>query len=42
MNPTYLNILFTDPTGNMILAIAATMLATGAFIMRAIIEKSLS
>jgi len=42
LNPSYVNILFTDPTGRMILACAATMLGIGAFIMRAIIEKALA
>ena len=42
LNPTYVNILFTDPSGRMILACAATMLGIGAFIMRAIIEKALA
>ena len=42
MNPSYIMILFTDPTGQMILACAATMLGVGAFIMRTIIEKALA
>jgi Flp pilus assembly protein TadB len=42
LNPTYVSILFTDKSGQMILAVAATMLGIGAFIMRAIIEKALA
>ena len=42
LNPTYVNILFVDPTGQLILAAAGTMLGIGAFIMRAIIEKALA
>ncbi len=42
LNPTYVSILFTDPTGQKILGVAAVMLGIGAFIMRAIIEKSLA
>jgi tight adherence protein B len=42
LNPSYVSILFTDPSGQMILACAAVMLSIGAFIMRAIIEKALA
>jgi len=42
MNPAYIMILFTDPTGQLILACALTMLSVGAFIMRTIIEKALA
>ena len=42
MNPQYVTLLFTDPSGRMVLAAAGGMLLTGAFIMRMIIEKSLS
>ena len=42
LNPSYVKILFVDPTGQMILACAAVMLGMGAFIMRAIIEKALA
>ncbi len=42
LNPSYIGILFTDPSGKMILAAAAVMLGIGAFIMRTIIEKALA
>lgn len=42
LNPGYISILFTDPTGKMILGAASVMLGIGAFIMRAIIEKALA
>lgn len=42
LNPSYISILFTDDAGKMILAACCVMLGIGAFIMRAIIEKSLS
>jgi tight adherence protein B len=42
MNPEYVMILFTDPTGQLVLACALTMLSIGAFIMRTIIEKALA
>lgn len=42
LNPTYVSVLFVDPTGQKILAVAAVMLGIGAFIMRAIIEKALA
>jgi len=42
MNPAYVTLLFTDPSGRMVLAAATGSLCTGAFIMRTIIEKSLS
>jgi tight adherence protein B len=42
LNPGYVGILFTDKSGQMILAVAVTMLGIGAFIMRAIIEKALA
>ncbi len=41
-NPAYMTLLFTDPSGRMVLAAAVGSLSTGAFIMRTIIEKSLS
>ncbi len=42
LNPSYVNILFVDPSGQKILAVAGVMLGIGAFIMRAIIEKALA
>ena len=42
LNPDYVQILFHDPTGQLLLAVAAVMLGIGAFIMRAIIEKALA
>ncbi len=42
MNPAYIMVLFTDPTGKIILGAAAVMLGVGAFVMRAIIEKALA
>ena len=42
LNPGYIDILFTDPAGRLILASAVTSLSVGAFIMRTIIVKSLS
>lgn len=41
LNPDYVNILFYDPTGRLVLASAITSLGVGAFIMRTIIEKTL-
>jgi tight adherence protein B len=42
LNPAYINVLFTDPSGRMILASAMVSLGVGAFIMRTIIVKSLA
>ena len=42
LNPAYVNVLFFDPTGRLVLASACTSLSTGAFIMRTIIVKSLA
>ena len=42
MNPGYLSVLFTDPTGNTILGMAITSLGIGILVMRMIIQKSLS
>jgi tight adherence protein B len=42
MNPAYLGVLFTDPTGNTILGMAITSLGIGILVMRMIIQKSLS
>jgi tight adherence protein B len=42
LNPDYVNILFVEAVGRKILTLAAVMLGVGAFIMRTIIEKSLS
>ena len=41
INPGYVGLLFTDSTGNMILAGAISMLSIGMFAMRTIISKSL-
>jgi tight adherence protein B len=41
-NPTYIAVLFTDHTGNIILTVACTMLLTGMFIMHTIIKRSLT
>jgi tight adherence protein B len=41
LNPAYVDILFYDPSGQMVLASALTSLGIGAFIMRTIIEKTL-
>ena len=42
LNPAYVNVLFQDPAGQKILAAAIGMLASGAFIMKDTIEKSLA
>ena len=42
LNPSYIGVLFTDPTGNKILAGAIVMLMLGASSMRWLIKKSLS
>jgi tight adherence protein B len=42
VNPGYVNILFFDPVGRMILFAALGSLGVGAFIMRTIIEKALA
>ena len=42
LNPAYINLLFTTGAGNWILLGAVGMLATGGFIMRTIIVKSLT
>jgi len=41
INPGYLSVLFTDPTGNMILGTAIGMLTTGICVMRTTITKTL-
>lgn len=41
INPGYIDVLFTDSTGNAILATAVGMLTTGMSIMRTIITRSL-
>jgi tight adherence protein B len=41
IDPGYISILFTDPTGNVILGTAIGMLATGIFVMRTTITKAL-
>ena len=42
MNPSYMNILFMTDAGNEILAGGAVLLAVGIFVMRMVIQKSLS
>jgi len=42
VSPDYIGVLFTDPTGNMILGAAVLSLAAGMGAMRLIIRKSLS
>jgi tight adherence protein B len=42
LNPDYVDVLFVDPTGQLILMAALSSLGTGAFIMKAIISKSLA
>jgi tight adherence protein B len=42
LNPKYMDVLFSDPTGRMILTGAIVSLLTGVFVMRTIIQKSLS
>lgn len=41
LNPSYINLLFTDPLGNMVLAAAVALLGTGMGVMRLIIGRSL-
>ena len=41
LNPDYLAVLFTDPTGNKVLEAAIGMLSTGIYVMRATIKKVL-
>ena len=41
LNPSYVSVLFTDPTGNMILGVAVGMLVTGIFVMRKTISATL-
>lgn len=41
INPDYIGLLFTDPTGKGVLAAAIVMLGTGMFMMRATISRSL-
>ena len=41
INPAYISLLFTDPIGNTVLAAAVGMLATGMFVMRTTISRSL-
>lgn len=40
-NPSYIQLLFTDPTGNKVLATAVGLLGTGMGIMRLIVGRSL-
>lgn len=42
INPQYINLLFTTSAGNWVLLAATGMLATGGFVMRTIIVKSLT
>jgi tight adherence protein B len=42
VNPGYMAVLFTDPSGRTLLLIATAMLLGGAFIMRTMIRKSLT
>ncbi len=41
-NPTYMQVMFTDPSGRKLLLVAAGLLSMGAFSMRTLIRKSLS
>ena len=41
LSPDYISLLFTDPTGNKLVAAAVISLATGLFVIRAIVRKSL-
>ncbi len=42
MNPSYMMILFTNHLGNQILAAGALLLGFGIFVMKLIIQKSLT
>jgi tight adherence protein B len=42
VNRAYVNVLFFDPSGQMVLAAAGIMLGIGAFTMKAIIDKALA
>jgi tight adherence protein B len=42
INPEYVGLLFTDPTGQKMLGIAVGMLLTGLYVMQQIIKRSLS
>jgi tight adherence protein B len=42
LSPSYMAVLITDPTGNMLLGLAVLFLGIGMFLMQAIISKSLS
>jgi len=42
VNPGYMAVLFTDPSGRSLLLVATAMLLGGAFIMRIMIRKSLT
>jgi len=42
INPSYMAVMFTDPSGRILLLTAVGFLLTGAFIMRTMIRKSLS
>ncbi len=41
VNPDYIEVLFTDPTGQMLLGIAVGMLFSGMWVMKQIIKRSL-
>ena len=42
VNPDYMAVLFTDPSGRNLLLLAVVLLGVGAFIMRTMIRKSLT
>jgi tight adherence protein B len=42
MNPDYMSVLFTDPSGRKLLLFGILLLGIGAFSMRALIRKSLA
>jgi len=42
LNPSYIAVLFTDPSGNRIVAAAAGLLLVGVLMMRSMIKRSLS
>ena len=42
LNPAYIRVLFTEPTGRKIFGIAVVSLATGLLVMRAMIRRCLS
>jgi tight adherence protein B len=42
LNPAYMSMLFTDPTGRKIFGASVLSLGTGIMVMRALIRRSLS